>query len=86
MLTIVGDVFARPLLDVLDARPDRWDLPSLRAITSSGVLLSPEVKRGLLGHLPAVTLVDSLGASEGLGPRNVGAGRRRRPSRRRGSR
>ena len=46
VLTIVGDVFARPLLDALDAEPDRWDLSSLRAITSSGVTWSPEVKRG----------------------------------------
>jgi acyl-CoA synthetase (AMP-forming)/AMP-acid ligase II len=71
VLTIVGDVFARPLLDMLDAHPDRWDLTALRAITSSGVLFSPAVKRGLLGHLPALTIVDSLGASEGLGPRNA---------------
>jgi acyl-CoA synthetase (AMP-forming)/AMP-acid ligase II len=71
VLTIVGDVFARPLLDMLDAHPDRWDLTPLRAITSSGVLFSPAVKRGLLGHLPALTIVDSLGASEGLGPRNA---------------
>ncbi len=70
VLTIVGDVFARPLLDALDTTPDRWDLTSLRAITSSGVIFSPEVKRGLLAHLPALTIVDSLGASEGLGPRN----------------
>ncbi len=70
VLTIVGDVFARPLLDALEAAPDRWDLASLRAITSSGVLFSPAVKRGLLAHLPAITIVDSLGASEGLGPRS----------------
>src|SRR6478736_7643138 len=68
-LTIVGDVFARPLLDALRADPDRWDVSSLRAITSSGVLFSPEVKRGLLDLIPGVTIVDSLGASEGLGPR-----------------
>jgi fatty-acyl-CoA synthase len=70
VLTIVGDVFARPLLDALETSPDRWDLASLRAITSSGVVFSPAVKRGLLGHLPELTIVDSLGASEGLGPRN----------------
>jgi len=68
-LTIVGDVFARPLLDALRAHPERWDLSSLRAITSSGVLFSPDVKRGLLDRLDGVTIVDSLGASEGLGPR-----------------
>jgi acyl-CoA synthetase (AMP-forming)/AMP-acid ligase II len=68
-LTIVGDVFARPLLDALRAHPRRWDLSSLRAITSSGVLFSPEVKRALLDQLDGATIVDSLGASEGLGPR-----------------
>ena len=26
ILTIVGDVFARPLLAALEAEPDRWDL------------------------------------------------------------
>ena len=66
VLTIVGDVFARPLLDALNAEPTRWDLSALRAITSSGVTWSPEVKRGLLDHLPTITLLDSLGASEGL--------------------
>jgi 3-oxocholest-4-en-26-oate---CoA ligase len=64
--TIVGDAFARPMLAALDAAPGRWDLSGLRAITSSGVTWSPETKRGLLKHLPHVTLIDSLGASEGI--------------------
>ncbi len=64
--TIVGDAFARPLLAALDAAPRRWDLSALRAITSSGVTWSPETKRGLLEHLPGITLIDSLGASEGI--------------------
>ncbi len=71
VLTIVGDAFARPLLDALDAERARWSLASLRAITSSGVTWSPEVKRGLLGHLPTITLLDSLGASEGLMSRSA---------------
>jgi acyl-CoA synthetase (AMP-forming)/AMP-acid ligase II len=66
VLTIVGDVFARPLLDALEREPSRWDLASLRAMTSSGVTWSPEVKAGLLRHLPDTTLIDSLGASEGI--------------------
>jgi fatty-acyl-CoA synthase len=66
VLTIVGDAFARPLLAALDANPTRWDLSSLTAITSSGVTWSPETKRGLLAHFPHVTLIDSLGASEGI--------------------
>jgi 3-oxocholest-4-en-26-oate---CoA ligase len=64
--TIVGDAFARPMLAALEAEPSRWDLSSLRAITSSGVTWSPETKRGLLALLPNVTLIDSLGASEGI--------------------
>jgi 3-oxocholest-4-en-26-oate---CoA ligase len=66
VLTIVGDVFARPLLAALDAEPSRWDLSGLRAITSSGVTWSPETKQRLLAHVPHVTLIDSLGASEGM--------------------
>jgi acyl-CoA synthetase (AMP-forming)/AMP-acid ligase II len=66
VLTIVGDVFARPLLAALDAEPEHWDLGRMRAITSSGVTWSPDTKRGLLGHVPDVMLVDTLGASEGM--------------------
>jgi fatty-acyl-CoA synthase len=66
VLTIVGDAFARPLLAELDAHPNRFDLSALRAVTSSGVTWSPETKRRMLVHLPGVTLIDSLGASEGL--------------------
>jgi fatty-acyl-CoA synthase len=66
VLTIVGDAFARPLLATLDEQPGRFDLTSLSAITSSGVTWSPETKRRMLEHLPNVTLIDSLGASEGL--------------------
>jgi fatty-acyl-CoA synthase len=71
VLTIVGDVFARPLVAALDAEPKRWDLSSLRAVTSSGVTWSPDSKRALLDHVPQVTLLDSLGASEGLMTRSA---------------
>jgi fatty-acyl-CoA synthase len=71
VLTIVGDVFARPLLAALEAEPTRWDLMELRAITSSGVTWSPETKAGLLTRLPHVTLLDSLGASEGMASRSA---------------
>lgn len=70
VLTIVGDAFARPLLEALERAPGRWNLRGLSAITSSGVTWSPETKRGLLEHLPGITLIDSLGASEGLMTRN----------------
>ncbi|MWA07568.1 AMP-binding protein [Actinomadura sp. LD22] len=63
-LSIVGDAFARPLLDALDAEPRRWDLSALRVIFSSGAIWSGPVKEGLLRHIPKARLVDGLGSSE----------------------
>ena len=67
---IVGDAFARPLVEALDANPGRWDISSLLGITSSGVMWSEEVKRGLLRHHPTVILRDALGSSESIGMAN----------------
>jgi acyl-CoA synthetase (AMP-forming)/AMP-acid ligase II len=66
-VSIVGDVFARPLLDALDSQPGRWDVSSLRVMLSSGVMWSSEVKEGLMRHAPDLTCVDTLSSSEALG-------------------
>ncbi|MCC5887937.1 MAG: acyl-CoA synthetase [Gammaproteobacteria bacterium] len=66
-LAIVGDAFAKPLLNALDAAPGRYDLTSLVSIISSGVMWSMEVKQGLLKHHGAMVLTDSFGASEAVG-------------------
>ena len=67
-VTIVGDAFARPMLDALEAEPGRWDLSGIGLITSSGVMWSQEVKEGLLAHLPpGAMLIDSFGSSEAVG-------------------
>jgi acyl-CoA synthetase (AMP-forming)/AMP-acid ligase II len=63
---VVGDVFARPLLEALDANPTRWNLDSMRVIRSSGVMWSEEVKRGLLRHKPSLVLRDGLGSTEAV--------------------
>ena len=49
---LVGDAFARPVLEALDAAPGRWDLSSLVVIGSSGAMWSKPVKRGLLAPSP----------------------------------
>jgi fatty-acyl-CoA synthase len=67
VLVIVGDAFARPLLDALDAQPDRWDLSSVGLMVSSGVMWSQPIKERLLDHLPQATVFDSLGSSEAVG-------------------
>ncbi len=65
-LAIVGDAFAKPMLAALDASPGRWDISSLRVITSSGVMWSSETKAGLMRHNPRLILVDTLGSSEAI--------------------
>ena len=66
-LSIVGDAFAKPLLDALNASPQRWDISSLKVILSSGVMWSAPVKDGLIGHAPNLLCVDTLGSSEAVG-------------------
>ena len=63
-LVIVGDAFARPLVDALEQHPNRWKLPALTVILSGGAILSPSVKADLLRLLPRVIVVDGFGASE----------------------
>jgi acyl-CoA synthetase (AMP-forming)/AMP-acid ligase II len=63
-LCIVGDAFARPLLDELRAAPDRWSLGGLRVVLSSGVMFSPDVKEALLEHADNALILDTLGTSE----------------------
>lgn len=66
-VVIVGDAFARPMLDALNdakaaGRP--YDISSLTQITSSGVMWSREVKQALLEHQD-MTLLDAMGSTEG---------------------
>lgn len=64
---IVGDAFARPLVDALRADPGRYETAQMQFMLSSGMMWSPEVKSGLLEFMPNAMLLDSFGASEGTG-------------------
>ena len=66
-MTIVGQPFAQPLLEALDANPGRWDLSSLFIIGSSGAMWNRENKLGLIRHIPQVQLMDSYSSSEAFG-------------------
>ncbi len=66
-MAIVGDAFAKPLLQALEDSPGRWNLGSVLNIVSSGVMWSAEIKQGLLKHIPQTALTDSFGASEAVG-------------------
>jgi fatty-acyl-CoA synthase len=66
-LVIVGDSFGKPILNALNANPGRWDVSSILAIVSSGVMWSYEVKQGMLEHMPQAMLSDGFSSSEALG-------------------
>jgi fatty-acyl-CoA synthase len=61
-LAIVGDAFARPLLDGLAKRD--YDLSSLRYVTSSGAILTAALKDEFLRAIPGLRILDALGSSE----------------------
>ena len=61
-VTIVGDAFARPLLDQLHKR--QYDLRSLRLLTSGGAILTATAKDEFLRRIPGLRILDALGSSE----------------------
>jgi fatty-acyl-CoA synthase len=61
-LLIVGDAFARPLVDAL--RTGRHDVGRLRHLLTGGAILSAPVKEELLALVPGLRIIDILGSSE----------------------
>ena len=66
-IVIVGLAFSTPMLEALEAHPGRWDLSSVKAMSSSGSMWSQENKRGLLRHVTNAVIMDSFGSSEAVG-------------------
>ena len=74
-LVIVGDAFARPLVDVVETKgAESWDLSSLKVMLSGGAILSPSVKADLKRLLPSTLVMDGYGASETGGQGSMVAG------------
>lgn len=72
-LIIVGDAFAKPLNNALDAaaaagRP--YDISSLGIVVSSGVMWTTEVKQQMLKHKD-MFLIDVMGSTEGSMGRSI---------------
>ncbi|MGH7804295.1 MAG: AMP-binding protein, partial [Candidatus Binatia bacterium] len=62
-LMLIGDAFALPLADAL--RRNRWDLSSVRIVTSTAAVLSATAKADLLAGLPEhVMVIESVGSTE----------------------
>ncbi|HEU5308095.1 MAG TPA: AMP-binding protein [Acidimicrobiia bacterium] len=62
MMTIIGDAYARPLLEEL--RTNEYDLSALAVLGTGGTPTSAGAKDALAEMLPGVTIRDGYGASE----------------------
>jgi fatty-acyl-CoA synthase len=78
LMTIVGDAYARPIVEELRRRP--YDLSSLASIGTGGAFTSQTLKHQLLELIPQVTIMDGYGASE-TGGMAFGASRKGEESR-----
>ena len=66
-IVIVGLAFSTPMLEALEANPGRWDLSTVKAMSSSGSMWSQENKQGLLSFAKNAMIFDSFGSSEAVG-------------------
>jgi fatty-acyl-CoA synthase len=73
VLTMVGDAFARPLVEELDHRPREY--PGVRMVFSSGAALSARHKERLAVAFPTAKIWETVGSSE-VGVQGVSAGGR----------
>jgi 3-oxocholest-4-en-26-oate---CoA ligase len=65
MLTIVGDSMGLPLVETLEADPDRFDTTSVLMLGSGGSIMSGDVKdRLMVGFPSAMMIVEAIGSSE----------------------
>jgi len=64
-MSLVGDASALPMLELLEAHPQRWDTSSLRLLGSGGTILTADLKARLLAALPSVVVItEAIGSSE----------------------
>lgn len=66
-VSIVGDAFARPMVEALERAPKPYNLSSMVQLVSSGVMWSEDIKKRLLHFMPAAVLADAFGSSEAIG-------------------
>jgi fatty-acyl-CoA synthase len=67
-LTIVGDAFAKPIINAIDAAAAAgtpYDTSSLKMIISSGVMFTSEIKEQVLDRIEQVMILDAMGSTEG---------------------
>jgi len=68
VMSLVGDAFAKPMSEILEKEPGKYDLSSLFLIMSVGHTFSPSVKKIFLKHIPGLLILDTLSATEAVSP------------------
>ena len=63
-LVIVGDAFARPLVEGLDHLDPGIDASCCTVVLSGGAILSPTVKQAWVERMPGTLVIDGFGTSE----------------------
>jgi len=66
-LVIVGDAFARPLVESIEHLDPSVDLSQCSVVLSGGAILSPSVKALFVEKLPSTLVIDGYGSSESGG-------------------
>ena len=61
---IVGDAMAIPLVDALEANPERWDLSAIFNVGSGGAVFSEAKQDAFKKYFPNVFITNSFGSSE----------------------
>ena len=64
VVALIGDAMARPLVDFLEANPDRYDMDSVSVVTSQGAILSGDIRARLTELLPYCSVMNNFGTSE----------------------
>jgi acyl-CoA synthetase (AMP-forming)/AMP-acid ligase II len=64
-IMIAGDAMGQPMIEAYEAEPDRWDVSSWMALSSSAALFSVPVKERFFAQFPNLYITDSIGSSEG---------------------
>ncbi len=63
-ISFVGDAMGVPLMDALEANPDRWDLSSVYNVGSGGAVFSNSLQDKYRARFPNVMITNSFGSSE----------------------
>ncbi len=64
ILSVVGDAMAQPLIQALEAHPQRWNLSSLKILGNGGAALSEGMQQRAQAQLPQVMFTNGMGSSE----------------------